>query len=299
MSPTETTDAAALLQELQAQRQTLAEIAGEVRKLLGAHENLPAQLAVQRYCEETMKDPRYADPKRLLKFGWKAYSQGDEDGILCEIFRRIGEGERTFVEVGTEAGNETNTSALLLSGWRGAWIEADLPEIEVVRTSLRHYCESGALRAIDAFVTRDNIDNLLREHMPAGELSLLSIDVDGNDYWVWEAIECVRPRVLVIEYNSTWHPPLSFVVPYDPEFRWDGTNFVGASLAALERLGKRKGYSLVGCSFTGVNAFFVRDDLAGDHFAAPFTAENHFEPPRYWMIRPSGHRPAVRRVEIR
>lgn len=257
------------------------------------------QLQAHRYWEETLKDARYADPLRLLKFGWKAYSQADEDGIIQEIFRRIGEGSRTFVEVGTEGGHETNTVALLLSGWQGAWIEADLPEIEIVRNRLRPYCESGALRAVDAFVTRDNVELLLREHAPASELSLLSIDVDGNDYWIWEAIESARPRVVIMEYNATWHPPLPFVVPYDPAFRWDGTNFVGASLSALERLGERKGYKLVGCCFSGVNAFFVREDLVGDKFAAPYTAENHYEPPRYWTLRHSGHPPAVARLEIR
>jgi len=113
--------------------------------------------------------------------------------------------------------------------------------------------------------------------------------VDGNDYWIWEAIRSINPRVVVIEYNATWFPPLSFTVRYNENFRWDGTNYHGASLRALELLGRRKGYCLVGCNFSGVNAFFVREDLCKRRFRAPYTAENHFEPPRFWMIRQSGH----------
>jgi hypothetical protein len=299
MNEWETGNAIAAVQmELQVHRQALVGIADELRKLRTGG-GYPNRLSAQQYWEHKLKDARYSDPLRLLKFGWKAYSQSEEDGIIHEIFHRIGEGTRTFVEVGTEGGNETNTVALLMSGWQGAWIEADLPEIEIVRTKLRPYCESGALRAVDSFVTRENVEQLMKEYGPAAELSLLSIDVDGNDYWIWEAIESVRPRVVVIEYNATWHPPLPFVVPYDPAFHWDGSNYFGASLSAFQRLGERKGYKLVGCCFSGVNAFFVREDLVRNRFASPFTAENHFEPPRYWMLRPSGHPPAVGPVEIR
>ncbi len=287
-----------LQEELQAQRQMLAEIAGALRRI-GTGGLYPDPLRAQQYWEQKLTEPRYGDPKRLLKYGWKAYSQSEEDGLIHEIFRRIGEGSRTFVEVGTEGGQETNTAALLLNGWRGAWIEADLPEVEIIRTQLGHYCDTGALKTVDAFVTRENINELLRGCTPAGELSLLSIDVDGNDYWIWEAIDCVQPRAVIIEYNATWRPPLPFVVPYDRAFRWDGSNYFGASLAAFERLGERKGYKLVGCCFSGVNAFFVREDLVQDRFAAPFTAENHYEPPRYWMLRSAGHRAAVGTVEIR
>jgi hypothetical protein len=289
---------AGLREELQRQRQTLEEISKTLEQMrTGAP--YPGPLRAQRYWEETMEGPRYSEPQRLLKYGWKTFSQSEEDGLIHEIFHRIGEGERTFLEVGTGGGQETNTAALLLSNWRGAWIEADRPGIDFIHKHLQHYCDTGALKTVEAFVTRDNVNALISECAPPGELALLSIDVDGNDYWLWEAIDCVEPRAVVIEYNATWHPPLPFVVPYDPAFRWDGSNYFGASLAALERLGERKGYKLVGCCFSGVNAFFVREDLVQDRFAAPFTAENHYEPPRYWMLRPSGHPAEVGTVEIR
>jgi len=101
----------------------------------------------------------------------------------------------------------------------------------------------------------------------------------------------VSPRVVVIEYNATLRPPMSLVVFYEPMRRWDGTNYFGASLEALVRLGRDKGYRVVGCSYTGANAFFVRNDVAGDHFLDPATAEEHYEPPRYFYgFQQAGHR---------
>ena len=121
-----------------------------------------------------------------------------------------------------------------------------------------------------------------------GALDLLSIDLDGNDYWVWESVAAIAPRVVVIEYNATLRPPHRLVMRYNPAHAWDGSNYFGASLKALEVLGERKGYHLIGCSLSGTNAFFVRRELVGDRFLAPFTAENHYEPARYVSI-PAGH----------
>jgi Tetratricopeptide repeat len=250
-------------------------------------------LSQQQYWEQTMQTPRYADEKRLLKFGAKAYSQSEEDGMIAEIFRRIGATSRTFIEFGVGAGLENNTLALLLTGWRGLWIEANSSDVEAARSKLGSQLESRQLRIENQFVTRENIDALLKNAGPNLEPDLLCIDVDGNDYWIWEAIHSVRPRVVSIEYNATWFPPLALTIRYQEKFQWDGSNYFGASLKALELLGTRKGYKLVGCNFSGVNAFFVREDLCQDKFRAPYTAENHFEPPRYWMVRAAGHPPGA------
>jgi len=118
------------------------------------------------------------------------------------------------------------------------------------------------------------------------EFDLLSVDIDRNDYHVWEKITHYRPRVVVIEYNSGVPPSMSWVVPYEAKafgLSSFGTGN-GASLKALEELGAKKGYSLVGCELCGVNCFFVRNDLIADRFAVPYTAENHFEPPRLAQI---------------
>jgi hypothetical protein len=246
-------------------------------------------LEQQRYWEQTMASPRYAEPKRLLRCGAKAYSQNDEDGIIAEIFRRIGTANRSFIEIGVGTGLENNTLALILQGWRGLWIDANDSELAQARSNLESYIASGQLRIEHAFITRDSVDELLRTAGPGPEPDLLCIDVDGNDYHVWEAVQSIMPRVVTIEYNATWFPPISLSMAYQERFAWRGTNYFGASLKAMESLGSRKGYSLVGCCFAGVNAFFVRNDLCASRFAEPYTAENHYEPPRYWMWHNAGH----------
>ena len=251
----------------------------------------------QRYWEQTMASERYADPKRLLRFGAKAYSQNDEDGILAEIFRRIGAPSKTFIEIGTGAGLENNTLALLLQGWRGLWIDGDKSKVARARSQVESYVASGQLRIEWAFVTRENADELLLKLGPGAEPDLLSIDVDGNDYHVWQAVQSISPRVVVVEYNASWFPPMSLAISYQERFEWKENTYFGASLKALELLAERKGYHLVGCCFAGANAFFVRADLCGSHFSEPHTAENHYEPARYWMLRTAGHSPGVGPVE--
>jgi hypothetical protein len=248
-----------------------------------------AQLSVQHAWDEEMKKPRHADPKRLVRYGYKVYSQNDEDGIIAEIFRRIGTTTRTFVEFGVETGIECNTAKLLVDGWRGLWIEANPQSVAAIRDNFASFIADGRLSVAESRVTVENINGLLARSGLGKEIDLLSIDIDFNDYWVWKAIDAVNPRVVVVEYNATLRPPMSLVVPYRPETQWDGSNYYGASLEALVKLGTEKNYRIVGCSIAGVNAFFVRADLTGDRFLEPATAQEHYEPPRhYFYLLPSG-----------
>jgi hypothetical protein len=250
------------------------------------------QLQVLRAWDEEMAKPRHADPQRLLRYGFKVYSQNDEDGIIQEIFRRIGTTNRRFVEFGVDTGLECNSVKLLVEGWQGLWIEADRLRASSVRRHFAPFIESSKLALVEALVTAENIDQLLTEAGVSGEIDLLSIDIDFNDYWIWKAITAVQPRVLAIEYNASLRPPLSLTVPYDPHARWDGSNYYGASLEALVWLSAVKGYRIVGCSIAGVNAFFVRADLCGDKFLEPATAAEHYEPPRHFFhLLPAGHKP--------
>ena len=242
-------------------------------------------------------EPRYASPKRLTRFGWRVFSQGDEDGIIQEIFRRIGTTNRRFLEVAAGDGLENNTAYLLASGWSGTWIEADPARVASILTNAREPIAGDRLAVVGAAVTPDNVDELVRDSGLYGAIDLLSLDIDGNDYHVLRRLEAVRPRVVVLEYNASFRPPVRWIMQYDPAHRWDGTIHFGASLGAYEDLMRERGYVLVGCSLTGVNAFFVRADLAGDAFASPFDAETHFEPPRYGLIDElravSGHAPRI------
>ena len=241
--------------------------------------------------ERATDGPRAREPKRLLRHGFKVYSQHDEDGLIEEIFNRVGTTDRFFVEFGVGDGLENCTTYCLLKGWRGAWIDGSAVCMDAIETKFRDLIASGRLKARYSFITAENIEQLFSELGVPEEFDLLSIDIDNNDYWVWRAITRYSPRVVAVEYNASFKQTVSCVVPYSPTRIWDHTNYYGASLRALEGLGRRKGYSLVGCNYTGVTAFFVRNDLLGEHFAEPYTTENHYEPPRYFARMPNGHSP--------
>ncbi|MBV8842577.1 MAG: hypothetical protein JO307_07180 [Bryobacterales bacterium] len=186
-------------------------------------------------------------------------------------------------------GLENNTIYLLAQGWRGWWLEGDSAAIASIRSRFRRELAGGALTVGEARVTAENIAPLLGELRVPAEFDVLSLDIDRNTYWVWAAMNDYRPRVAVIEYNATFPAGVDWKVEYRPQAMWNGTSYFGASLTALELLGRKMGYALVGCSFSGVNAFFVREELCGDLFARPFTAENHYEPPRFGLIARASH----------
>jgi hypothetical protein len=172
----------------------------------------------------------------------------------------------------------------LRQGWGGLWIEGNPDSVASAGAHFRPEVDAGKLTIQEAFITAENIEELFTKGKVPEEFDLLSVDIDRNDYYVWEKIEHYRPRVVVVEYTSVYPPTMSWVIPYDPKAWWDGTTHTGASLKALEELGTKKGYTLVGCNLNGVNSFFIRKDLVGDHFAPPFTAENHYEPTRQlWL----------------
>jgi hypothetical protein len=259
-----------------------------------SRDNFTLQMEVMRFWSEEIAKPRHADPKRLARYGFKTYCQNDEDGIIQEIFRRIEVKHRTFIEFGVETGIECNTAKLLIEGWRGLWIEGNPQHGGQIRKNLDAFRKDGRLKLTEGMVTAENVNALFGKAGFSGEIDLLSIDIDFNDYWVWKAIEVVTPRAVVIEYNAIIRPPHSLVGPYEATRVWDGSNYGGASLEAMVRLGRAKGYRIVGCSLAGSNAFFVRDDLCGDRFLDPPTAEEHYEPTRFFlMFLPAGLRPRV------
>ena len=219
----------------------------------------------------------FEDPLHLNHFGYKVYSENDEDGIIQEIFKRIGVTNQVFVEFGVQDGLESNGHFLLFNGWKGLWIEGDKKYYKRLQKHFSKPLSTGALTAINAFITTDNINKLIgKDGNINGEIDLLSIDIDGNDYWIWKAIDCIQPRVVVIEYNAKFPPPFEWVMEYDPKHIWDGSDKYGASLKSLELLGKDLGYCLVGTNSNGVNAFFVKKEWTKDLFALPASAENFY-----------------------
>jgi hypothetical protein len=190
--------------------------------------------------------------------------------VLAAIFARVGATDRSYVEFGCGDGVQCNTAHLRRQGWRGLLMDGvDAPG-----------APDAEIHA--AWITAENINALLDVHGVSQEPDLMSVDLDGNDWWVWRAITR-RPRVVVVEYNANLGADDALTIPYDPQHRWDGSDYYGASLPALERLGRSKGYTLVYCNTAGVNAFFVRDDLLGGE--APRDVRAIWRPPNYWYRR--------------
>jgi hypothetical protein len=225
----------------------------------------------------------------LRAFEKRVFSQNGEDGVIAEIFRRIGTTDRYFVEIGVGDGLETCTTCLLAQGWRGCWVDGDAFGLAKVRKTFYKPLAEKRLAIQQALVSAENVAELLTGLGVPAEFDLLSVDIDRNTYFIWRALTQWRPRVVVVEYNSSWPADAEWTVEYEPQRVYNWTAHFGASLKAYERLGHELGYALVGCELGGINAFFVRNDLVGDKFTAPFSAENHFEPPRYFLMRRDGH----------
>ena len=200
----------------------------------------------------------------LVRYELRVFSQNGEDGVLAEIIRRSGAPGRYFVEFGAADGVQNNCAFLAdVLRWNGLFMDGGDQEYE----GLAHrYAGRSEVATAQAMVTPENIERLLAEHGVPPEPDVLSIDVDGSDYWIWEAITGYRPRIVVIEYNGSLEPGRRLVQPRDTG-AWLLTDFIGASIEALVALGERKGYRLVHCEMTGNNAFFVREDLPGEYLS--------------------------------
>jgi hypothetical protein len=196
---------------------------------------------------------------------FRCYSQFGEDGIIQWLVAQVPIEHETFVEIGAESYRESNTRFLLEhDNWRGRVLSNGEDHVAFIRKS--HLGWRHTVDAVSAFVTRENVNDLLAD-LPR-DIGLLSIDIDGNDYWILEAITAVSPRILIVEYNSVFGSERSVTVPYESGFDRAAAHeswlYFGASAGALCHIAGRKGYRFVGSDQTGHNAFFVREDLGGD-----------------------------------
>ena len=203
---------------------------------------------------------------RIQDAEFKVFSQWGDDGIIQYLIHHLKIMPQTFIEFGIEHYDESNTRFLLMNNnWEGLVIDPDSDNIEYLRGG--EYFWRYQLTAVCDFVTRENINELFVSHGFQGPLGILSIDIDGNDYWIWQAIDVVDPVVVIIEYNSVFGISHAITVPYTTSFdrtRAHYSNlYFGASLKALCRLAQQKGYSLVGTNSAGNNAYFVRNEALG------------------------------------
>ncbi len=206
-------------------------------------------------------------PTDLEGAEFKVFSQFGEDGIIQHLVRSIAPAETTFVEIGTGDYRESNTRFLVQNNnWRGVVIDGGEDHVRFVMSSGLSWRYD--VEPVSSFVTSENINALISDNGLSGRIGLLSVDVDGVDYWLWKAIDVVDPAIVVSEYNALWGPDATITVPYDPAFVNSEAHYsqlyFGASLGALVHLAGEKGYRFVGCASNGANAFFVREDVAGD-----------------------------------
>lgn len=257
----------------------ISRLRGDIQRNSGYHARNEIEQIKQR-----IKD----QPKRLEHFGFKVYSQHDEDGIIEEIFRRLNIAAGTFCEIGVEDGLECNSLYLIHKGWRGAWLEGNIDQKQNIEGNFHSLINSRRLSVGVGMVTPDNIGEAIDSTMSAiqinpEELDFLSIDIDGMDIYLFEALN-YRPKVICIEYNGKFPASLIKKPIFDSDYAWKGGDYMGASLAAMSETAMSKGYTLVGTNITGVNAFFVRSDLVGASFEGPFTSEALFNPARYSLF---------------
>lgn len=232
---------------------------------------------------EEILEPLRKDAKRLEPFGFKVYSQNDEDGILDEIFKRLGITDGKFVEIGVENGLECNSLYLLHRGWHGAWIEGNDAQRDRILNKFSQLISNGRLELRIEKVFAETINNIFRSLLlDDTNLDFLSIDIDGNDIYLFQELD-VRPKVICIEYNGKWPADVDKAPTYDPNYSWSGTDYMGSSLLALDNVARAKGFVLVGTNITGSNAFFVRNDLVSDLFPFDSSVRNLFNPARYWL----------------
>jgi hypothetical protein len=205
-------------------------------------------------------------PARLSDAEFKVFSQWGEDGIIQFLISRVPITNEIFVEFGVETYQESNTRFLLVNNnWKGLIIDSNSACIKKIQENDLYWRHD--LTALNAFITKDNINRLIKDSGIVGDIGLLSIDVDGNDYWIWKAIDVISPRIVICEYNSPFGYREAVTIPYDEKFDRTLSHYsnlyYGASLRALCILARKKGYVFVGSNKAGCNAFFIRKDVAG------------------------------------
>lgn len=232
-----------------------------------------------------INNKKYNDKKNLINYGFKVYSQADEDGIINEILNRIPHISKTFIELGIQDGKECNTLYLLKSGWKGMWVDMST-NIENFEREFSNYLNNNLIFEKKR-ISKDNINTIIekKKDFLGSTVDLLSIDLSVNTFHILKNLEIYKPNIVVTEYNAKLRGNIEWICEYDENHIWDGSDKFGASLKSFEIMMSKKGYNLVGCNITGSNAFFIKKDLVNEKFINNFSSEFHYEPLRMWLIK--------------
>jgi hypothetical protein len=239
-------------------------------------------------------------PNPLLRYGGKVYSQNDEDGITFEILRRTGIAKGVFGEFGVGNGVENNTLALAAAGWCGFWVGGsdlafDSNPAKAARLNF-HFQKAWITKANLLALYRNGLDVIRQPRC-----DLISVDLDGNDYYFVEALLASRvaPAIFIVEYNARFMPPIKFKIDYDDHHQWAGDDYFGASLACFAELFRQHDYFLACCNITGSNAFFIRNEYKPLFRDVPAEIERLYASPKYFLtgLDVSGHPMSPRTVD--
>ena len=231
------------------------------------------QSKLRQEIESIKKKEFKKDKKNLIRYGFKVYSQSDEDGIINEIFKRIGTTNKRFLEFGVNS-TDNNTTFLLLNGWTGGWLEASNSQVIRIKKKYEVLLKKNKLRIYKKKITAENINKIIKSINFKGVIDLLSIDIDGNEVYLLNKLSQIKPRVIIVEYNAKFPPPIRKCIKYDPKFIWKYDDYLGASLQLLVDNLKKK-YALVGCNISGINAFFIKKELLKNKFPKNTSAKFH------------------------
>lgn len=214
---------------------------------------------------ETNRNKKIIDSLHEVEF--KVFSQWGDDGIIQWLINNLDIREKSFVEFGVENYSESNTRFLLMNdNWSGLIMDGSEKKVKQIHNS--YYYWKYDLTAKAAFVDRENINGLISEKFQ-NRIGLLHIDIDGNDYWIWKAIEVVIPDIVIVEYNSVLGLERPITIPYQKDFNRSSAHpsclYYGTSIKALHHLAKKKGYAFIGCNSSGNNAYFIRKELLNEN----------------------------------
>lgn len=237
-----------------------------ISNFIRRYTSLPAQIYRIQEALGRIEQRQIAHIAGFRESEFRVFSQWGEDGIIQFLLNHVLIERPLFVEFGVENYTEANTRFLLTNNqWSGIVIDGSDEDIGYIKRDPIYWAAN--LKAVSAFITKDNINELITKNGISGDIGILSVDIDGNDYWVWQAIESISPRIIICEYNSHFGSEAEVTIPYDPAFVRDSAHFskiyYGASISAFNSLAESRGYSLVASNSVGNNIFFVRKDLIG------------------------------------